>query len=902
GQPTVRSEEDRTASVMTREQALADLAECASRSDVAAAYRTVCTMMEHALLQTKAGARTHVVLLDTQVTLSLVNVLTRQYVWEDCLNCLNLILNVLPEHLGKEYTDKRFTRVGDVSLKDVDRSLLQALVDTVLSTRFVALPERRLAGLTALQMLCDAEVTPLDPDLGPSYIRALGFASDRRTLDRGLAGIARVTRSPAMQYEIALAYARCMQPAAALDALAKVTGLTKERRIEARFAVSLSFADCADMDSAHEHLDSLRSSEDLWTSEQTAYDKNITLRRAELWILYASMMSVLPRLPFTENFHSFASRGHSRMFTAQYVERINHLLAVTIEHLRKDLNQDRWALFGIDRLVFSCECLAFVMSQSTTKQPIDDSVSALRKRLHSLERDLARRSATNAARAHAIEPAMSSLHHFLWAITMTTRLSQSRRLEIILVELDYAVKRVPGFEPSVAELEPALVAALPPDIWNMSLKGNFKAEAAFMISDEFMNDPGLTSAHPQTAQLLEMAKAAWRKGCSDNRLFPLCVWIATSQGQYKMAKHFMTEATKVAQIRVMPGTLALVNVRDRTFYEQMFGALSRSTLCARLAISRLRTIMRRQLMPVTLGPRIATTLLYCCVTDANWHVARETIASLESLPGYDIPSKTQELFMRVCLAAGHISKALPIFQHLNYAARHTQINEASFALLIAHSTRSSLISADNAFDAWMQIMNHQGRISAALVEVWSVLGPSREARGKRNPLLPVSGTSVEQALENVGVVRCDSGSMSDQHFLRDWEFIMVMELVTAYVKEGLGKRAEDWERWILTAIYAKKIHLGPRHIASIACVQQQHLARGGWEDIRACLSLVVAIEKNSALGSFRVDSHYLNQVPVLRSIAKIIRRDAGGSMSAQAKRHLEELDALHVFDKIDKLQ
>ncbi|KAJ2062177.1 hypothetical protein GGI17_002637 [Coemansia sp. S146] len=838
----------------------------------------------------------------TQVTLALVNVLKRQYVWEDCLNCLNLVLNVRPELLGKEYTDKRFTRVGDASLKDVDPSLLRALVDAVLSPRFVALPDRRLAGLTALQMLCDAEVSPLDPELGPTYIRALGFASDKKTLDKALVALSRHTRSLEMQYEMGLAYARCMQPAAALDALAKVTGLTKERRIEARLAVSLSFADCADMDSAYEQLDSLRNDEDLWTSEQTTYEKNVTVRMTELRILYASMMSALPRLPFTENFHTFASRGHSRMFTTQYIERISRLLTETIARLRKDLDRDRWSLFGIDRLVFNCECLAFVMSSATTQKSFDVSVSTLSMRLHSLQRAMALRLAESEAPTHVAEPAMSSLRHFLWAIALTTRLPQSKRLEIILTELDHATKLVPGFVPSVAELEPALVAALPPNIWAMSLKGSFKAEAAFMISDEFMNELGLIGAHPHTTQLIDMARVAWRKGCSDNRLFPLCAWIAASQGKHQVAKYLLEEACEVAQIRVMPGSLALVNVRDRTFYEQMFGALSLSKHSAGLAITKLRAAMRRQCMSVAIGPRIATMLLYCCVRDANWPVAKETIAILESLPNYDIPPKTQELFMRVCIASGQIDRALPIFQHLNYATRHTQINEPSFVRLIAHTvtTSSSLVSADHVFDTWVRIMDYQGRISAALVEVWNLLGPGREARSKKNPLLPVSGVSVEQALEDVGVVRGESGSMSDQHYLRDWEFIMVMELVAAYVSTGLVKRVDAWERWILAALYAKKIHLGANLIASMARVQRQHLRRGGWEDIRACLILVVAIDKNSTVGLFRKNSHYMNQVAVLSAIAAIMRKDTD-SLSAQIKRHLEELDASYVFDKIAKL-
>ncbi|KAJ2699146.1 hypothetical protein H4218_002852 [Coemansia sp. IMI 209128] len=860
-------------------------------------------MKEQSLLLNKAESATHAVLSDTQVILGLINVLKCQYVWEDCLNCLNLILNLRPELFGKEYTDKRFTRVGDVSLKDVDPPLLRALFDAVLSAHFAALPDRRLAGLTALQMLSDAEISLLDPVFGPTYVRALGFASEAGTLKKALAALSNLALSPEMQFEIGLALARCMQPDNAQEALAKATGLTAEQRIEARLAVSLSLAECTNMDGAYEHLESLRNNESLWTSEQTACDKDVTVWMAELRILYASMMSVLPRLPFTENFHSFASRGHSRMFTVQFVEKISRLLERTVANLRKGLDRDRWSLLGFDRMVFNCECLAFVMSSTTTNQAFEVSISTLSKRLHSLERAMAQSLAVTEAHKHIAEPGMGSLRHFLWAIAMTTKLPQSRRLEIIIVELDHAIKQVPRFVPSVADLEPALVAALPPDMWSMSLRGNFKAQAAFMVSDEFMNEPGLTSVHPHTAQLLKMAQAASRRAYSDNRLFPLCIWIAVSQGKDNQAVHFLNEACKVAQIRVKPGSLALVSVRDRTFYEQIFGALSLTKNCAASAILKLRPMMRRQRVRVPLGPRIATTLLYCCVRDANWPMAKDVIALLEALPNYDIPPKTMELTMRVFLATGQGGKALRLFRHLNYGARHSQISESSFALLIEHAglNRPSLVGVDHVFDTWIRIMDYQGRISTALLEVWGLLGPERKDRISKSPLLPETGVSIEQALENVGIARIDSGSMSDQHYLRDWEFIMVMELVSAYVGAGLSRRADDWERWILAAIHAKKVHLGPKHIASMARVQRQHLKRGSWEDIRACLNCVVAIDKNSSIGLFRRDSYYLNQALVLRLVADLLRKDSGGSLSSQAKLHLAELNAPYVFDKIAKL-
>ncbi|KAJ2459212.1 hypothetical protein GGF42_001609 [Coemansia sp. RSA 2424] len=906
--PVTRSDDTQVdAVVVSREQALAELASCAS--DAAAAYRLVCAMRERGLLQNKAGAATHSVLLDTKVTLGLVRVLEQQHVWEDCLNCLNLVLNMRPDLLGKEYTDKRFTQIGGASLKDTDPAVLHALANAVLSRRFVALPERRLAGLTAVQILCDGGISPLDPALGSAYIRALGFVSDKKSLGKALQALSRQARTPNMQYEIALAHARCMQPAAALGALAKTTGLTKEQRIEARLAVALSLADCADMDGAYEQFESLRNDETLWTSDQATYDQLVSVRITELHILYASMMSMLPRRPFTENFHTHASRGHSRVFTAQYAERISQLLKETIACLRKDLDRERWRLFGVDRLVFHCECLAFAMTPATPHLKPDISIGVLKKRLHSLERGMAQqldRAAEGEAQlsAYVAEPGMSSLRHFLWAIALATNIPQGKRLGIIQTELDHAKQRVPGFVLSVAELEPALVAALPPNVWSMALKGNFKAEAAFMLSDELMNSPGLISMHPYTEQLLDMAQVAWRQISSDNRLFPLCIWIAAAQGNHQMAKHFVDEACQVAQVRVLPGSLALVNARDRTFYEQMFAAMSTSKRCAALAITKLRPAMRRQRMPVALGPRVATTLLSCCVRIGNLPIATDAVATLEALPDYAVPPKILELLMRVCAVSGQTDKALSIFQHLNYGAKHTQVNEPSFVLLMVHLglMRSSLARAEHVFDVWMQIMGHQGRISAALVEFWSLLRPSIDSQSGRNPLLPASGVSVAQALEAVGIPRSSPGAMSDKHFLRDWEYIMVMELVAAYISAGHSHRVAAWEKCILDAIHAKHIHLGPTLIASTSRVQRQHLRRGGWDAIQACLDFVVAIDKNSAVGLFRKNSHYMNQAPILSAISELMRKDAGGSMAAQIKGHLEERKALHIFDKINKLE
>ncbi|KAJ2009765.1 hypothetical protein GGI04_000177 [Coemansia thaxteri] len=872
---------EHTNTKLSRELALAALDQCVATSDLA----------------------------DTEVALGLVQVLKSQHVWEDCINCLNLLLNVRPDLFGKNYTDKRFTQVGGSMLSNADQEVLCALLEAILSARFAALPDRRLAGLTAIQVLCDYGVSTLDPELGPLHIRALGFASDAAALDNALKELLpHGTLSQSMQYEIALAYARCLQPEAALEHLATVGNLAKELQIEAQTALSLSFAERADMDRAYELLTHLSNNESLWTSEQTTYDKVATVCQLELRILHASMLSVIPRLPFTKNFHTYASRHCSRVYTTHYDEKINGLLAETIARLRKHVDRGMWKRLGIDRLVFSCECLAYAMAQTAGTRESIVSLSDLRKRLHSLERDMAlaltqlRGDGEKTATVHTLEPSSAPLRQFLWAIALATKHSQHKRLEIIRAELEHAARCIPGFVPSVADLEPALVTALPSNMWKTSCKGNFKSDAAFMLSDEFLCKPTLTSAHPYTAQLMQLAQKAWRKASSDHRLFPLCIWIAVTQGAERQALSILNEAFEVAQIRIKPGSLALVHSRDMLLYEQLFAVLSQFKQGAKLATSKVFAAMRQQSAPVALAPRNASMLLYCCVQERNWPVAGEVVSALESLPDYAIPPKIQELYMRVAAVCGQTAKALSIFHHLNYGARYTQINEPSFALLILHSgdSRASAADAERVFDVWVRIMDHQGRATVALVQKWDSV--NRVARSRPNPFLPVSGAPLEQVLESVGIARCAPGSLSNKHFLRDWEYSMIMALVGSYIRAGLVEQAAVWEQWILAALRDRQLHLSPSLIASTAHVQRRHLKRDTWDGMKACLDYLVAIDKNIPVGLFLNSSFYKNQALVLQSIAAKIRDDANGALSSQIKHHLvQNSNAQHIFDKIRKL-
>ncbi|KAJ1956580.1 hypothetical protein GGI12_005269 [Dipsacomyces acuminosporus] len=577
------------------------------------------------------------------------------------------------------------------------------------------------------------------------------------------------------------------------------------------------------------------------------------------------------------------------------------------------LERETWKHTGLDKLLFTCECMLYSMSQTAGKHQELIPISQLAKRLHSLEREFKRRAllhvaSNNDRQAGLLRGAGTStgpLRNFLWAVLFASKIPQQKKIDIIRGEVEHIQRLIPGVALSVADLEPALLAALPAALWRTARRGNFKDDSAFIPADEFICNFGRTSIHPYIERILDMAKAAELSQSSDHRLFPIRAWIAVLEGNLQRAMSVFKKSLEVAHLRVVPGSLAVANTRDHSFFEQMLCVASTFRRGADFATTHMRSAMRSQETSTPLTPRIATGLLYCCDTSRNFAVARDTIESLEALETHEISPKVSELYMRVCIACGEMAKALAIFDQLNYSSKHTQSGEPSFLHIIDYmgNSRLSAAGAEYAFATWLSIMDYQGRISPALMEQWQKAGLSRDARGKRNMFLPESGLSVDQALQSVGIERRKPGSLSDRQFLRDWEYTMVMSLVGAYISAGYTERALVWEQWILHAIGNKQIRLSPALLNRTAHVQLKHISRGDWEGMRMCLDYVIAIDSSLGIGIFRKDTYYLNQAPVFKSVALAMSRDAAssGQLAAQIKSYLAERDAAYILDKIYKL-
>ncbi|KAI8322707.1 hypothetical protein GQ54DRAFT_287500 [Martensiomyces pterosporus] len=895
--------------IIPRLAALDTLSTHVAGGDVLSAYQTVLRMKREGQLQTSSGQPTAHVIQDSKVTLALVEVIKRQHVWEECLDCLNLIVDLRPSLFGK-YTDKRFTQVGMAANKSIDPAVLSAVLDAILSPRFASLPERHLAGLTALQLISDYQVEASNEAARAIRIRIAGFTSNRHALNQVVRRLSMDAMSQQERYELALAHARCMDPESALEILATLADLSKEHRIEAQVAISMSLAECTRFDEANTRVNELYNDEAVWTEDQTGFDREVTRHQTQLHILLACMRAVIPRLPLTQNFHTIASRQRSVKYTPGYTDKIVAQFVGVQSSMRKVLSRETWRQSGLDKLLFSCECVLYSMAQTIGKHQDAVSLGQLAKRLHSLERSYRRKVVQTDADSNeqlllrGVGAGTGPLRDFLWAVVLSPRMHQKKKMDIIQSEVEHAQEYIPGLTLSVADVEPALLAALPSALWHMSRRGNFKDDSSFVPADEFLRSIGQTSMHPYTEKLLDLARIAEGDECADHRLYPIRMWVAVLQGNHQQAMAVLGDSLDVSQVRIVPSSLALANTRNHAFYEQMLCALSTFRRGADAATTQVRSLMRTQEKPMPLTPRIATALLYCCATSRNIAVARDTVDSLEALNNYVVAPKIHELYMRVCFACGEVEKALAIFNQLNYSSKHTQIGEPSFVHIVSYmgNNRSSVAGVEHAFATWLAIMNYQGRVSAALLKQWQVAGLSRDSRGKRNMFLPESGLTAEQALETMGIERKQPGSLSNKQFVRDWEYAMVMSLVGAYISAGFTERALVWERWVLQAIELKQIRLTPELISRMADVQLKHLSRGTQEGMEMCLEYLVAVDKSLGIGLFRKNTYYMNQAPVLKSIALALRKDAAsGELASQIKSYLSERDAAYIFDKIRKL-
>ncbi|KAJ1952048.1 hypothetical protein GGI12_006344, partial [Dipsacomyces acuminosporus] len=327
------------------------LSKYAAEGNTIGAYQTVLKMRQEGQLQTRGGDATVHVIQDTQATLALVEVIKKQHVWEECLDCLNLIVDVQQSALGKQYTDTKFVHVGMAANRSVDPEVLAAILQSILSPNFGSLPDRHLAGLTALQLISDYNIDAWSDNARAIRIRVAGYLSNRHALQQATQDLDTEALTQQEKCELAVAYARCMDPESALDILASLTDLPKESRIEAQVAISISLAECTKLDEAIGQLNDLYSNEDMWTEDQAKFDRQVTKHQTQLHILISCMRAVIPRLPLTQNFHTLASKQKSVRYTPGYTDRIVAQFSEVRSSMRKMLERETWKHTGLDKLL-----------------------------------------------------------------------------------------------------------------------------------------------------------------------------------------------------------------------------------------------------------------------------------------------------------------------------------------------------------------------------------------------------------------------------------------------------------------------------------------------------------------------------------------------------------------------
>ncbi|KAJ2516167.1 hypothetical protein H4217_004745, partial [Coemansia sp. RSA 1939] len=148
-----------------RSAALADLAKCAEDGDLVGAYHVASALRERHALVTRSGARSAFVIHDAQVTQALTRAIRTTYVWEECIPCLNLILEMRSDLLGappapappphSHSHPPRGDPCGYTIIPNVDSEAIVAVLDAIMGARLATMPSRHLAGITALQVLSD---------------------------------------------------------------------------------------------------------------------------------------------------------------------------------------------------------------------------------------------------------------------------------------------------------------------------------------------------------------------------------------------------------------------------------------------------------------------------------------------------------------------------------------------------------------------------------------------------------------------------------------------------------------------------------------------------------------------------------------------------------------------------
>ncbi|KAJ1720868.1 hypothetical protein LPJ53_004540 [Coemansia erecta] len=877
-----------------RQQALASLTACIDAGDMLGTYRVAHAMRSSSLLLDSQGRATPHVLQDALVAGHLTRAISGHHEWEESASLVDLLVEMRPVGLNRQPLDARFVRTGRV-VPGVGRETVGRLAAAVLSPQYAALPERRLAGLTAQQLLADYSV---DPDRRRVLsIRAEGFASRGRALRRLLATLGELRG--AERVEAGVAHARCMDAPEASALLAGACSLDTPGGREAHVALALCVAESGDAQAA------------LLMAEQVAGEEGLRLR---LWIARAGALAVVPRRPLSQPFHTLASAHRSRTFAAGLA---GHVARAFEETARLVGAAEEGVRRRLDKLLFSAECAVHAMQRSTRaacarpEQPAasgDAGESAhLPRRLGALQGALAaqmaaqgvtRDSACAAALAHAFGSA--PLRQLLWAQQFDAALTlrPARKQRQMLAHVDRTCAELPGYAPSAADLWPALVACLPPGVWTQEARGAFRDDAAFEAADGFLAARARAVVDEAARNLLAKAQAVLRDGrlgrAGHVRLHALCVWLLLAHGDVAGALRAARRALRAAPVALEEGALALRHVRTPALFAMLLPALAQARPTADFALAHVLP-----LLPRTLSPRLAAAVLRCCATARNASVALDVLARLPAGEARR-PAKVRELLLRALLRGGRVTAALQEFRSLCYDTRGAAPGDATFAALVGHmaGARASVRGAEHAFDAWFKVAAHQGRVGRALAEHYGAVGVTRDARATlaRSPFAPASGASPGEALAALGEPAAAPQRYASARFLRMSELRVVVALVAGYVRAGLLERARLWEQWIVAALAAGRLAARPEVVACLAVVQRRHVARRAAEDVRACVDLLVAVDGAAGGRLMERPSLLINQGGVVRALGDLAREDP--RMRAVLVDHLAQARATHLLRHI----
>ncbi|KAJ2349452.1 hypothetical protein GGF43_004413 [Coemansia sp. RSA 2618] len=853
-------------------------------------------MRQDGLLRTQSDESTQHVLMDAEVALGLAKLVENHYNWDECLGVLNLILETLPDS-SKDQAARRSSR--RVSTLPVNANVIRTVLNAILSPRFIGLPGRRLAGQTATQVFADYSVFRNDPAYLALNIRICGFASNIFSLRRLVKRINAVSLSKREQFELALAHARCLQPDECRDMLATISDLTKEQQIEARMALCAAYAEVFAHDNAWEQLRELED-ESLWTADQTAFDKHAVVYNSQINIVYATALALTPRRPFTYNYHTVASAHCSPRFSDQNQPNVSQLLETLSTSIQENVGQEQRRRFSLRGNLFRCECAVYAMCAANSRHTTL-TLAGLGTQLHRLQQELVHRMTTDPADAIAsgLDYASSLLRSYLWALVFTVRTDAVEKNRIAWGEIKHAEVYIPGFEVDVAVLEPALVLRIPRSAWNREMFGTFKGNSSFMMSDEAMCLSHWQPTGPMDSRVAQLAAdVAFSNNC-DHRMYPLRVLLAVSQGCNQQARKIAEESIAAPQTRIVPGTLALENCRTSKFFEQLVLVLSMFKQGSDLAIAQIRALMQSQFRNITMTERMAAAFLYCCIRSRNETVAHDIMLTLERHE-IAVTPRIQELYMRACLRAGLMARALAVFHRLSYEGGRNVVGEPSFVYFINYMAdqRESHVGAEHAFDTWLKISDYRGHATPRLVQWWKQQGMSRGALNAPNAFLPK--TQLSEVLQAAGIKQAESGQFSNKQFLRNWEFHVVISLVSAYVTSGQLSRALVWEEWILNAIHNKQLRMKPELVTRVSRLLKRHLEHDSWDQVEFVLRFIVAIDRSIGMGNLGKQVYFLSLQNTFSALAHYIQRNDPVKTRAQIRAYLKEHDALYVSKLIEQ--